>query len=656
MWADNETTTDLLNVKDLVQVVVETIRNERLLPLTIGVYGGWGSGKSSLVGMVRDELEREEGVVCVTFNGWLFESYEDAKSALMSTILDEIRARQGLTEDTRTLLGRLSARVDWFRVMALAGKGALTFALASVPGGAAAANLTLAGAKALAGKPAAEKSDEKSDAFSDETLQKVIRDDAQEPVHAIRAFRDDFVKLLESAKIRTLVVFIDELDRCLPETVVQTLEAIRLFLFADRTAFVIGADERLVQHAVRRRFTLEGMDPQIGAEYLEKMIQIPFRIPPMGPREIHTYMNLLFAELHCDRAQFDAAAKQLPVRTRQAFGELSFTYEDARELFDPVPPELADGFALAEQLAGTLTRGLSGNPRQTKRFLNSLLLRMRLAELRGLDLQRRVLGKLMLLEYFRPEHFRLLAAWQGRQSGLPEEIPLLEQSAAAGGPSDAPPPRAAAARRGATRGAPAPADNVGEPRQAKVPPHAKDWLDDSWLKEWLALEPALGGLDLRPYFYIAREKIGHAEGALLQLSPSASEALHKLRSASEAVRTAGQLMLKELSPGEAVGVFQELATQARQVEQLAGVGEPPLASLFLVVEGRPELGAELVTFLRGIPESQLPIGVVPRLANSLAGAPAEVQARELVVQWSKSTLNSRLARAAGLQLKQVKRT
>jgi predicted KAP-like P-loop ATPase len=158
MWADNETTTDLLNVSDLVQVVVETIRNERLLPLTIGVYGGWGSGKSSLVGMVRDELVKEEGVVCVTFNGWLFESYEDAKSALMSTILDEIRSRQNLTEDTRNLLGKLAARVDWFRVMALAGKGALTFALSSVPG-AAAANLTIAGAKALATQPAPSKPD-----------------------------------------------------------------------------------------------------------------------------------------------------------------------------------------------------------------------------------------------------------------------------------------------------------------------------------------------------------------------------------------------------------------------------------------------------------------------------------------------------------------
>lgn len=652
MWADNETTTDLLNVRDLVRVVADTIRNDRLLPLTIGIYGGWGSGKSSLVQMVREDLEQDEGVVCVTFNGWLFESYEDAKSALMGTILDEIRSRRKLGPQARDLLGQLSARVDWFRVMALAGKGALTLALDGAPALLSGADLTFAGAKALAhrvGKRAVE--------ADTEQLGDLVRDEepTEEPVHAIRAFRDDFVKLLEQSEIRTLVVFIDELDRCLPETVVQTLEAIRLFLFAERTAFVIGADERLVQHAVRRRFSLEGMDPQIGSEYLEKMIQIPFRIPPMGPREIHTYMNLLFTELHCEEQAFCDLVDQLPARMRDQYGELRFTFEDARALLEPVPPELAESFALTEQLAGTLTRGLSGNPRQTKRFLNALLLRMRLAELRGLTLQRRVLGKLMLLEYFRPEHFRILAAWQGRQGGVPEEIPVLEASLAAGATLEsAPRAEKTGGRRGKTvsRGESAGDGDGQAPPRFVVPEHARDWLEDTWLRGWLALMPSLSGEDLRPYFYVAREKIGHTEGALLQLSPAATEALRKLRSTSEAVRKAGQLTLKDLAPGEAVGVFQELTTQTRQMEQMTGVGEPPLVSLFLVAEARPELGGELVAFLRAIPESQLPVGVIPRLAGSLAGSAAEPQGRELIAQWSHSTLNPRLARAAQMHLKQ----
>lgn len=67
-------------------------------------------------------------------------------------------------------------------------------------------------------------------------------------------FREDFEALLEEADIDRLVVLIDDLDRCLPPTIIQTLEAIKLFLSVGNVAFVIGADERLVQYAVRERF------------------------------------------------------------------------------------------------------------------------------------------------------------------------------------------------------------------------------------------------------------------------------------------------------------------------------------------------------------------------------------------------------------------
>lgn len=645
MWADNETTTDLLNVGDLVQVVADTIRTERLLPLTIGIYGGWGSGKSSLVKMVRKEVEDDEGVVCVTFNGWLFENYEDAKSALMGTILDEIRSRRTLSPKARDLVSRLSARVDWFRVMALAGKGAVMLTLGGAPAELAGAELTFAGMKAVArnaGKAVAQ-SDEKAS----ESLMKDSAD-LNEPAHPVRAFREDFAKLLDESNIRTLVVFIDELDRCLPETVVETLEAIRLFLFTDRTAFVVGADERLVQHAVRRRFSLEGMDPQIGSDYLEKMIQIPFRIPPLGPQEIHTYMNLLFAELCCEEEAFRALLDGLGEAGRREYGELRFSFEEARELLDPLPPELADGIALTEQLADTLTSGVSGNPRQTKRFLNALLLRMRLAELRGIALQRRVLGKLMLLEYFRGEHFRILAGWQGRQAGFPEEITALEAAVADSSKASAPDiepgmPDSDEENNGPVEG--------GADAHTTIPEHATDWLDDGWLQGWLSLEPNLAGVDLRAYFYIAREKIGHAEGPLLQLTPAATQVLQKLRSASQSVRNAGKLSAEGLSPGEATGVFQELTNQVRRMEQLAGVAEPPLDSLFLLAEARSELSGELVAFLRSLPEGQLKAGIVPRLVRAVEGSPAEAHGKELIEAWSRSTVNPRLGKSAQTQLR-----
>ena len=83
MWKDSETELDFLDFDYLKGILKFTINNTELLPASIGVYGDWGSGKSSLIKMSMDELQSEIGTVCLKFNGWLFEGYEDAKTALM---------------------------------------------------------------------------------------------------------------------------------------------------------------------------------------------------------------------------------------------------------------------------------------------------------------------------------------------------------------------------------------------------------------------------------------------------------------------------------------------------------------------------------------------------------------------------------------------
>ena len=71
---------------------------------------------------------------------------------------------------------------------------------------------------------------------------------------------------------------------------------------------------------------------------------------------------------------------------------------------------------------------MNGNPRQCKRFLNTLLLRLQMAHSKGITLKQRVLAKLMLLEYFRTESFRRLAEIQFAQDGAPRELGLMEKA------------------------------------------------------------------------------------------------------------------------------------------------------------------------------------------------------------------------------------
>src|SRR5215216_6038602 len=97
MWSDNEAEIDLLNVEHLVGAVLRVVKDERLDPVTVGVFGDWGSGKSSVIQLVLKRVADDPEVLCVYFNGWRFEGYEDAKSALAATILEEIE-RQAKSE------------------------------------------------------------------------------------------------------------------------------------------------------------------------------------------------------------------------------------------------------------------------------------------------------------------------------------------------------------------------------------------------------------------------------------------------------------------------------------------------------------------------------------------------------------------------------
>ena len=93
----------------------------------------------------------------------------------------------------------------------------------------------------------------------------------------------------------TLVLFIDNLDRCLPDVAIGTLEAIRLFLFMPRTAFVIAADEDMIRHSVAKHFK----DPNAShvRDYLDKVIQVPLRVPQVGADDLRAYMYSLFVSL-----------------------------------------------------------------------------------------------------------------------------------------------------------------------------------------------------------------------------------------------------------------------------------------------------------------------------------------------------------------------
>lgn len=97
-----------------------------------------------------------------------------------------------------------------------------------------------------------------------------------------------------------MVILIDDLDRCLPKVTIETLEAARLFMFTKYTAFVIAADEAMIEYAVHSHFPNLPTEKQdddnsddYSKRYLEKLIQVPFKIPALGKVESEMYITLL---------------------------------------------------------------------------------------------------------------------------------------------------------------------------------------------------------------------------------------------------------------------------------------------------------------------------------------------------------------------------
>jgi predicted KAP-like P-loop ATPase len=498
--------------------------NDDLTPSTIGIYGDWGSGKSSLMEMLISKLsnEKEKNILCIKFNGWLFEGYEDAKVALIGTILDEINKKKRLSKKATDKLKELYENIDYIKLFSKLAK--LSIDLFLTGGTFTLTDFTVTTIKNVLKKNGKEISSEdikdilgilKNNKTSNET-NKYLRE-------RVTTFHKDFEQLLDEIKIDRLVVFIDELDRCNHSTILDTLEAIRLFLFAKGTSFVIGADERQIRYAVQMKYpTVEGNQIDIGKEYLEKLIQYPIRIPQLGQKEVEFYLMLLFFEKEY-KDEIPAIKEIIKIGKENNFLEFELTYELIKETSPELAGKLKDTISLSKQISSVLSKRLKGNPRHCKRFLNTMELRIQMAKYRNIVLDRRILAKIMLVEYFNEAFYRRLAELQANSNGKPKEIILIENN------------------------------KWEEAKELEM------WKGDSGIKEWLKIEPQLSNINLKAYFYFSRESLKNISFNERQnLSIQAKGILEKLVGTSDSEREAAVKSFNTIPQYEAALIQKSL--------------------------------------------------------------------------------------------------
>jgi hypothetical protein len=601
MWSDNETTIDLLGFDYLVDSLEVVLTRPGLLPLTVGVLGDWGSGKTSLLQMAREHLDAIEGYVTVFFSPWRYEAYEDVKAALIDTILK--RLQDEIPEEATEKKQRLRRLRDIAARMragsAAAGKVAVGAGLAYgahhvglPPEMAGPATAALAAAATAA-----------------EQAPKVPEDNAAPTVEdSVSNFRQDFKQLLDSLEhVKAVVVFIDDLDRCLDNTVIFVFEAIRLFLQVSSTAFVLAANRDIVQAAIDRRYPAahEG-DPALGKDYLEKIVQVEITVPPLSEPEAETYLNLLFAGLRLDSAEMEQLRRAAHDRRVDGQFAVAMNYGIARDTLGTVGQELESDFAIVNRIAPTLSRGLRGNPRQLKRFLNTLLLRLETARRRSVALDPEILARLMVLEVVAPKEFQGLFDWQLAQDGAPDELRVAEPAAR----SDTPLP-------------------VGSSADLEA------WFGVKAVRAWLKLDPELSGVALGQYFFFSRDRLApSAPGA--RLSAPLQALLSKLQSPVVAQRRRAVDDAVALSAEEYGLLYAALLDRAvRRPESVA------MESISELTGKVPSSWPTLTAELGKLPHGNVPIALPARLLT-LGGNQPAVQA--LLEGWAVST-NTRLKQA-----------
>jgi hypothetical protein len=286
-------------------------------PLVVGLYGGWGSGKTSLMRQIEAELDKKR-VRSIWFDPWKHQ-FDDAPAlALLHTVVEALQ---------------LDSKVKkYLTVIAAAFSSALLKHVTP---------LTASDVDKLAQR------------YEEERFQ--IR---EARVKLQRYFEQVIEGAREGERFR-LVFFIDDLDRCMPRPALDVLEALKLYFNLPGCIYFLGVDRTALEKSIKHCYADLDLSE---ASYLDKIVQVPFTIPPLPRGSLATFVE-----------------EMLPVHLRRC-GEI-----------------LADG--------------LGGNPREVKRFVNTFIFADQLASALSIpNYEPRTLALLQLIQYRSPRFYKAIVS------------------------------------------------------------------------------------------------------------------------------------------------------------------------------------------------------------------------------------------------------
>lgn len=531
MWLDNASEVDILFYEPYADVIADIVCNKTYNPLTIGVFGVWGAGKSTLLNLVQQKVDEKTGkskkTICFTINAWTFEGYEDAKIALMEALLRELKENKSVPEKVKEGVIGLLKRVDYFK---------LAIKAISVGAPIVASAVTMNPIPALMSAPVTAETIGKGVASVADNIKTMhddyLKDSEESVVSSVRKFKEEFAKTLSDDEIDNVIVLIDDLDRCQPDSIIETLEAIKLFLSVPKMSFIVAADENVIQYAIRKKYPPVGnYAVNLDREYIEKIIQLPIYIPELSTKDIENYLLFLVVQEYCDRDNFKKFLSEMKegglIISDDVIDPQTVKESAGKYIVQTEKEEFEENIAVISGIKSIVAGNLKGNPRQTKRFLNTYVTKKKLAELyygtNSLDIK--TLAKLLVLQKLDGDLFIQLNEWNKRFTTENEDFKKMKDEVLSGDGDQG---------------------------------NYKSWSTPTIIR-WLQCDPQnLENVNLDKYFYLTRESLKKSEVDISSLSAAAKDILERIGNSTQGLIKGIVEDFKELSAIDQASVLSVL--------------------------------------------------------------------------------------------------
>ena len=280
--SDNpEKDTELFGFDGYATTIAELIAyKDNKTPLVIGIYGPWGSGKTTLMQTVSSHLRKINdeykdkvhfrNIKTVWFQAWKYKEEEEILAALIEEIFKTMK-RDGFFENCKAQIETLVKSFDRFKFI---GKFTELFSGVDV----------------------------------NEFFSKL---EYREKLGFFDTFQDFFNRLIwdylnwrpkkstgekPDDKKGVLVIFIDDLDRCPKGRILKVLETIKLFMDKEGCVFVIGAANEIIENALKETY---GED---SSKFMDKIVQVTFNLPQVTAVDFESYVENIRPEIKKDIA------------------------------------------------------------------------------------------------------------------------------------------------------------------------------------------------------------------------------------------------------------------------------------------------------------------------------------------------------------------